>query len=151
MLQSPPLTSTSGCTILINFSGVSSSKYVTISTQRNAATTATRSRRPIRRRRLKRLIHVADRFVAYSKQPLRVGELRIFRSGLLQLLNRLGTSTTFGNLETRTGSVGDGRYALRGDELTITPDARGRDTSKFRIRIYDHYNKGGWVLDVTAQ
>ena len=57
----------------------------------------------------------------------------------------LGTSTTFGNLETRTGSVGDGRYVLRDDELTITPDARGRGTSKLRVRIYDHYNKGGWV------
>lgn len=57
----------------------------------------------------------------------------------------LGTSTTFGNLETRTGSVGDGRYVLRDDELTITPDARGRGVSKFRVRIYDHYNKGGWV------
>lgn len=57
----------------------------------------------------------------------------------------LGTSTTFGNLETRTGSAKGGRYVLRDSELTLTPDTAGRGTSKFRVRIYDHYNKGGWL------
>lgn len=54
----------------------------------------------------------------------------------------LGTSTTFGNLETRTGSVGDGRYVLRDAELTIAPDARA--SSKYRVRIYDEYLGGVW-------
>lgn len=54
----------------------------------------------------------------------------------------LGTSTTFGNLETRTGSVGNGRYSIRDAELTITPDARG--ASKYRVRIYDEYLGGVW-------
>lgn len=57
----------------------------------------------------------------------------------------LGTSTTFGNLETRTGSASVGRYELRGSELTLNPDNRSRGVSKFRLRIYNHYNKGGWI------
>ena len=56
----------------------------------------------------------------------------------------LGTSTTFGNLETRTGSVGDGRYELRGSDLTITPDTRGRASNKFRVRVYDEFLGGVW-------
>ncbi len=56
----------------------------------------------------------------------------------------LGTSTTFGNLETRTGSVGDGRYALRDAELTTTPDARGRGATKYRVRVYDEFLGGVW-------
>jgi hypothetical protein len=56
----------------------------------------------------------------------------------------LGTSTTFGNLETRTGSVGDGRYLLRDAELTITPNVRGRAAAKYRVRIYDEFLGGVW-------
>lgn len=56
----------------------------------------------------------------------------------------LGTSTTFGNLETRTGSVTDGKYVLRDAELTITPDARGRGATKYRVRVYDEFLGGVW-------
>jgi hypothetical protein len=55
-----------------------------------------------------------------------------------------GTSVTFGNLETRTGSVGDGSYALKGADLTLTPDSR-RGVRKFRARIYDEFNGGMWL------
>ena len=54
----------------------------------------------------------------------------------------LGTSTTFGTLETRTGSVGEGRYTLRDAELTLTA-ARGR-SGKYRVRIYDEFVGGVW-------
>jgi hypothetical protein len=56
----------------------------------------------------------------------------------------LATSTTFGNLETRTGSVSDGRYELRDSELTITPDVPGRGMKKYRVRIYDELRLGRW-------
>ncbi len=52
----------------------------------------------------------------------------------------LGTSTTFGNLETRTGSAGDGRWELNGSELTLT----GRRSGKYRVRIYDEFLGGVW-------
>jgi hypothetical protein len=52
----------------------------------------------------------------------------------------LGTSTTFGNLETRTGSVGDGRWELRGSDLTMT----GSRAGKYRVRIYDEFLGGVW-------
>ncbi len=55
-----------------------------------------------------------------------------------------GTSVTFGNLETRTGIVGDGRYVLNGSDLTITPDSR-RGVRKFRARIYDEFSGGIWL------
>ena len=55
-----------------------------------------------------------------------------------------GTSVTFGNLETRTGSVGDGAYALKGADLTLTPDSR-RGVRKFRARIYDEFSGGLWL------
>jgi hypothetical protein len=56
----------------------------------------------------------------------------------------LGTSTTFGNLETRTGSAGDGSYELRGSNLIITPDGRGRAATRFRVRVYDEFLGGVW-------
>ena len=52
----------------------------------------------------------------------------------------MGTSTTFGNLETRTGSAGDGRWSLNGSELTLT----GRRSGKYRVRIYDEFLAGVW-------
>ncbi len=56
-----------------------------------------------------------------------------------------GTSTTFGVRETRTGSVGDGSFALGGGgQLTLTPAARGRGSRKFRARIYDEFSNGVW-------
>lgn len=53
-----------------------------------------------------------------------------------------GTSTTFATRETRTGSVADGRWDLRGGELIITG---GRGAAKFRVRIYDEWSGGIWV------
>lgn len=54
----------------------------------------------------------------------------------------MGTATTFGNLETRTGKVSDGRWSLRGSELTLTGGSRGG--SKFRVRVYDEFLGGVW-------
>jgi hypothetical protein len=54
----------------------------------------------------------------------------------------MGTSTTFGNLETRTGKVTDGRWSLRGSELTLTGGSRGG--SRFRVRVYDEFLGGVW-------
>lgn len=58
----------------------------------------------------------------------------------------MGTSTTFGNLETRTGSVGDGRWELRGSDLTMT----GSRAGKYRVRIYDEYLGGVWRRAMSA-
>lgn len=63
------------------------------------------------------------------------------------------TSTTFGNLETRNSSVGDGAWNLNGPELTIRPDGRG--ARKFRVRIFDRNTGGKWwrmmfLLDESA-
>ena len=52
----------------------------------------------------------------------------------------LGTSTTFGNLETRTGSVKDGRWELRGSDLVLS----GGRSGKYRVRIYDEFLGGVW-------
>jgi hypothetical protein len=52
----------------------------------------------------------------------------------------LGTSTTFGNLETRTGNVKDGRWELRGSELILTGGRGGR----YRVRVYDQFLGGVW-------
>jgi hypothetical protein len=54
----------------------------------------------------------------------------------------MGTSTTFGNLETRTGSVSDGRWKLSGSDLSFTGGARGG--SRFRVRVYDEFLGGVW-------
>lgn len=53
-----------------------------------------------------------------------------------------GTSTTFATRETRTGSVADGRWELRGGELIITG---GRGTAKFRVRIYAELSGRIWL------
>jgi hypothetical protein len=58
-----------------------------------------------------------------------------------------GTSTTFGNLETRTGSVGDGSFSLRGSELTLTG---GRRAGKYLVRIYDEYSAGIWLKTMSV-
>ena len=52
-----------------------------------------------------------------------------------------GTSTTFSTLETRTGSVGDGRYTLNGSELTLT----GRRAGRYLIRVYEDFSGGMWL------
>jgi hypothetical protein len=58
-----------------------------------------------------------------------------------------GTSTTFGNLETRTGSVGDGSYSLRGSELVLTG---GRRAGTYRVRVYDEFSGGIWLKTLSV-
>jgi len=57
-----------------------------------------------------------------------------------------GTSTTFGNLETRTGSVGEGSYAIRGSELNLTG---GRRAGKYLVRVYDEFSGGIWLKTIS--
>jgi hypothetical protein len=57
----------------------------------------------------------------------------------------IGTTTSTGLLERTSSSVSDGRYELRGAELTITPDRRDRGVSKYRVRIYDEFVLGRWT------
>ncbi|HKP69697.1 MAG TPA: hypothetical protein VJV05_10475 [Pyrinomonadaceae bacterium] len=52
-----------------------------------------------------------------------------------------GTSTTFSTLETRTGSVGDGKYSLNGSEMTLT----GRRAGRLFVRIYEEFSGGLWL------
>jgi hypothetical protein len=60
----------------------------------------------------------------------------------------VGTSTTFATRETRTGSVTDGRYVLRGSELTLKPRAGGR-SAKYRVRIYNEFSAGKWLRTIS--
>jgi hypothetical protein len=57
----------------------------------------------------------------------------------------IGTVTRTGLLERTSSSASDGRYELRGAELTITPDRRDRGASKYRVRIYDEFVLGRWT------
>ena len=57
----------------------------------------------------------------------------------------IGTVTTMGLLERTSSSVSDGRYELRGGELTVTPDRRDRGVSKYRVRIYDEFVRERWT------
>jgi hypothetical protein len=57
----------------------------------------------------------------------------------------IGTVTRLGLFERTSASVRDGRYELRGADLIVTPDARGRDVSKYRVRIYDEFVLGRWT------
>lgn len=54
----------------------------------------------------------------------------------------IGTITQFGLLVTTSSSVKNGHFAFGGGELVLTTE-RG-EVSKYRVRIYDHYNKVGW-------
>jgi hypothetical protein len=57
----------------------------------------------------------------------------------------IGTATNMGTLERTSSSVSDGRYELRGAELTIIPDRRDRGPSKYSVRIYDEFVLGRWT------
>ena len=57
----------------------------------------------------------------------------------------IGTVTRTGLLERTSSSASDGRYELRGAEITITPDRRDRGASKYRVRIYDEFVLGRWT------
>lgn len=57
----------------------------------------------------------------------------------------IGTVTQLGVLERTSSSVADGRYELRGPELTITPDRRDRRAAKYRVRVYEEFHLGRWT------
>lgn len=57
-----------------------------------------------------------------------------------------GTSTTFSNLETRTGSVADGKYSLAGSAMTLT----GRRAGKYFVRLYDEFSGGLWLKTISV-
>jgi hypothetical protein len=57
----------------------------------------------------------------------------------------IGTVTRMGLFERTSSSVADGRYALRGAELTVTPERRERGVTKYRVRIYDEFVLGRWT------
>ena len=50
-----------------------------------------------------------------------------------------------GAFERTSSGVSDGRYELRGAELTLTSDRRDRGVSKYRVRIYDEFVLGRWT------
>jgi hypothetical protein len=55
------------------------------------------------------------------------------------------SSSASGVLHDRTISgEGDGRYAVRGSEITITPRVAGRAPERFRVSIYDRWNNVRW-------
>lgn len=57
----------------------------------------------------------------------------------------IGTVTRMGLFERTSSSVADGRYSLRGAELTVTPERRERGITKYRVRIYDEFVLGRWT------
>jgi hypothetical protein len=57
----------------------------------------------------------------------------------------IGTITRLGIFETTASSASDGRWELRGSELIVTPNIRGRAPMKYRIRIYDEFVAGRWT------
>jgi hypothetical protein len=61
----------------------------------------------------------------------------------------IGTITRMGLFERTSSSVSDGRYELRGAELTLTPDRRDRGPSRYRVRIYDEFVLGRWTRAIS--
>jgi len=57
----------------------------------------------------------------------------------------IGTITRLGIFETTASSASNGRWELRGSELIITPNVRGRAPMKYRLRIYDEFVGGLWT------
>jgi hypothetical protein len=55
------------------------------------------------------------------------------------------TSSAAGMLQGKPISGGvDGRYALRGSEVTITPSATGQRPERFRVHVYDNWTGTRW-------
>jgi hypothetical protein len=57
-----------------------------------------------------------------------------------------GTSTTFGNLEMTTGSVGEGSYAIRNSQLVLTG---GRRAGNYLVRVYEEFSAGIWLKTIS--
>ncbi len=45
---------------------------------------------------------------------------------------------------------GDGRYTVRGSEITITPRVAGQAPERFRVHIYDKWNNSRWERTMTV-
>lgn len=78
-----------------------------------------------------------------NSQRLGIAQYKFMANGRYEF--GIGTVTRTGLLERTSSSVSDGRYELRGAELTITPDRRDRGASKYRVRIYDEFILGRWT------
>jgi hypothetical protein len=78
-----------------------------------------------------------------NSQRLGIAQYKFMPNGRYEF--GIGSVTTTGLLERTSSSVSDGRYELRGAELTVTPDRRERGVSKFRVRIYDEFVGGRWT------
>lgn len=55
----------------------------------------------------------------------------------------LGSTTVTGIFERNSASAHNGRFALGGSALTLSEDSGTR--KRYLIRIFDHYNSGGWI------
>lgn len=77
-----------------------------------------------------------------NSQRLGIAQYRFMPDGRYEF--GIGTVTTTGLLERTSSSVSDGRYELRGAELTVTPDRRDRGASRYRVRVYDEFALGRW-------
>jgi hypothetical protein len=78
-----------------------------------------------------------------NSQSVGIAQYKFMANGRYEF--GIGTVTRTGLLERTSSSVSDGRYELRGAELTITPDRRDRGASKYLVRIYDEFVLGRWT------
>jgi hypothetical protein len=61
----------------------------------------------------------------------------------------IGSVTRMGLFERTSSSVSDGRYELRGSELTVIPDRHDRGAAKYGVRIYDEFVLGRWTRAIS--
>lgn len=78
-----------------------------------------------------------------NSQRLGVAQYKFMPGGRYEF--GIGTVTTTGLLERTSASVSDGRYELRGSELTVTPGRRDRGATRYRVRIYDEFVRERWT------
>ncbi|MFL6229402.1 MAG: hypothetical protein ACJ741_11545 [Pyrinomonadaceae bacterium] len=78
-----------------------------------------------------------------NSQRLGIAQYKFMADGRYEF--GLGSVTSMGLFERTSSSVADGRYALRGAELSVTPDRRDRGVSRYRVRIYDEFVRGRWT------
>ena len=59
----------------------------------------------------------------------------------------LATATRLGPGERTSAAADAGRYELRGGVLMLTPDRRDRESTRYRVRVYDEhtYVRGRWT------
>jgi hypothetical protein len=78
-----------------------------------------------------------------NSQSVGIAQYKFMANGRYEF--GIGTVTRMGLLERTSSSVSDGRYELRGAELTLIPDRRDRGVSKYRVRIYEEFAAGRWT------